>query len=939
MTLYRNWIIGILIIWTTLWGSLHAQFEWGIQHYKVTDGLGSLEVFQSIEDQKGQLWVATSNGICRFINGQFINETSHMTIPSSTFVSLDMLPNGTLVAMNFGHCPVFLYPNKAFKQVPFGDLYRYSSKFKYWKDDLYVGSNSNIFIARIEADSSQFEILQSLDGDYKDIFPYRDAIYILGRNEIVKWQPKINRLDTIAQDYIVSERFTKIDNLLLWETSKGWRQLDITGISNPSAVPIDPSVCFSCGLLSDLRRSIQEDFPTGAFSTVSNQLNISHIYPVQKTSNDAFWVSTYGGGLFYLRLNRGLLYRSQVEEPVRRLFWDKAGLYYLFLDGIGHILSDEMKISKESNEKILNIERSQISRKFFESDPRVRQWFGHHPNISFEIVKPHYIDNYYIDGDRLYIAYRFYGIECISGTGLLEPNIAIPQRISGIEKFGEYIVVAAENKLTFLVDSKIAKVIYLNDNMPGEIYDIKKGKEELLVATSRGLYSINNQLNIASIEDLSGMNIKTLAIDLDSNFVWLGTYSGLARWNRKKIQFLGQFTKELAHETKTIQINNGQIATGTNSGLFVHDIRVLNQYLGAQPCQFSTFKLENNDRFVESTYTLKIPYKSLASGIRLQYDLVCNEWINKSDVWYRMDQGDWTSIANPSNTFKLPIFKSGKYILEIKTTAANGNEWIYPQVITIEIDPPFLKSIPFFLLMTLLIGGLGMYGYKNWLKARYSRQLAKLEEDYYKELMEQKYQAALMNPHLIINLLSITQSELLKNRSKGIKDLGKFAGFINNIFQYLRKGKIKLHHEIEFLKAYLEVVAAYVQDFKVKVVIDPFLEKELSQWSLDPMLLQPIVENAIIHGLHPSDKTPRRLYLSIKWIGNGLIKVIIMDNGVGLSSTNGTSRSGSIIRKRLQYLQAKYHNDITWVLQDRSQLEPRLSGAINCLILPVYRQD
>jgi sensor histidine kinase YesM len=140
---------------------------------------------------------------------------------------------------------------------------------------------------------------------------------------------------------------------------------------------------------------------------------------------------------------------------------------------------------------------------------------------------------------------------------------------------------------------------------------------------------------------------------------------------------------------------------------------------------------------------------------------------------------------------------------------------------------------------------------------------------------------AQMNPHFIFNSLNSIRAYVISSETKKASDyLTKFARLIRNILHYSSLDTITLEAELEALNLYVELEQMrHRSDFGYSVEIDPDIN--LRKILVPPLIFQPYVENAIVHGLTPK-QGPRSLQIIIGQTSAKLL-VTIRDNGVGRS--------------------------------------------------------
>ncbi len=137
-----------------------------------------------------------------------------------------------------------------------------------------------------------------------------------------------------------------------------------------------------------------------------------------------------------------------------------------------------------------------------------------------------------------------------------------------------------------------------------------------------------------------------------------------------------------------------------------------------------------------------------------------------------------------------------------------------------------------------------------------------------------------MKPHFIFNVLSSIGGFMNQNNSTqaGVY-LAKFARLIRNVLEQSNKELIALNKEIELLRYYLELQQLrFPNRFEFEIDTEEIFESE--QLFIPPMLLQPLVENAIEHGFSTL-KEPGKLILTFTQ-NEDTLSIEIMDNGVGI---------------------------------------------------------
>ncbi|WP_417350542.1 tetratricopeptide repeat protein [Flavobacterium alkalisoli] len=175
---------------------------------------------------------------------------------------------------------------------------------------------------------------------------------------------------------------------------------------------------------------------------------------------------------------------------------------------------------------------------------------------------------------------------------------------------------------------------------------------------------------------------------------------------------------------------------------------------------------------------------------------------------------------------------------------------------------------------------------------------------------EQKALHLQMNPHFVFNCLGSISSFIVQNGTdSAIKYLSKFSKLMRLTLEYSKESLIPIDKEIEGLQNYLELEQLrFNKLFDFSIVKDSHIEDDMA---IPPLLLQPFIENAIIHGLVPK-KEKGIIHVDFALNGDKLV-CTVTDNGIGFtkskelkenSVTVHKSMALEITRKRLEVIQA-----------------------------------
>lgn len=141
-----------------------------------------------------------------------------------------------------------------------------------------------------------------------------------------------------------------------------------------------------------------------------------------------------------------------------------------------------------------------------------------------------------------------------------------------------------------------------------------------------------------------------------------------------------------------------------------------------------------------------------------------------------------------------------------------------------------------------------------------------------------------MNPHFIFNSLNSIGDYMLKNDTQSASDyLSKFAKLMRLTLENSEKKEILLSEDISLLKTYMDIERKRFQHrFNYIISVDETIDTE--DILVPPMILQPFIENSIIHGLSQQDESG---FITISFKANdNMLICSVDDNGVGRSQNH-----------------------------------------------------
>lgn len=438
---------------------------------------------------------------------------------------------------------------------------------------------------------------------------------------------------------------------------------------------------------------------------------------------------------------------------------------------------------------------------------------------------------------------------------------------------------------------------------------------------------------------LSSDNIYSLAVGRDG-YVWVGTEKGVDRIALDA----GGLVKEIRHYGKEegfagIEVSQNAVCTDRLGNVWFGTIHGATRYnpkadftdrtppslqltglrLFFDPVQKTAYG-SGGEGWYNLPKSLELPHEQN----HLRFDFIGLHLRNPNGVHYRWRLDGFDPDWSPETNEQQAVYSNlppGHYLFRVKARNADGvwsPEVTYPFVIT----PPFYATWPFrtgtVLAAVLLVWLLVRLRIRR-IKRRNRDQLEKLELEKSKvELerslleLEQKALRLQMNPHFIFNALNSIQGYITRNDTGEAKRLlAKFAKLMRLILENSRQPLTSIAQEAELLSNYLELEkVSHGNRFRYQVEVDDSLIPDAVL--IPVMLIQPFVENAVLHGVrHRPDGGAVSLHFRLH---EGLVECTITDNGIGRKKSAAMAQQSpsghhsaalTITEERLEHMNAE----------------------------------
>jgi len=209
----------------------------------------------------------------------------------------------------------------------------------------------------------------------------------------------------------------------------------------------------------------------------------------------------------------------------------------------------------------------------------------------------------------------------------------------------------------------------------------------------------------------------------------------------------------------------------------------------------------------------------------------------------------------------------------------------------------FGERFPFFtqvVLLGILFGVLVSYVFVS-LERINEERLQRIESEKAAMEAELRLVQSQMEPHFLFNTLANVRSLIDSDPRRAGDMLETFVAFLRTSLRSGRERTVPLEQELDVVKSYLDLYAMRMGE-RLRYRID--LPEALRGVRIPPLLIQPLVENAVKHGLEPSINGGEVMVSAERADKRILIRVI--DSGAGIKETAGGSGIGlENVRRRL----------------------------------------
>lgn len=857
-------------------------------------------IYALYENREGCIWVANSNkniyeirNDSAFIIKGIESTSQKLQSEAQEIYQLYVDDSLNIYAKTWVHAIKFLKHDR-YRAV---DLDQGVLKTPYYEQVLKIGDvymsvwnhtvvpaliyRKNLLYKFIDKNNGHDNFVVTLDGAgmIKYCRRFGSDLYFSWHNKIVKLDSCFEKTEIPIKDIILN--FTKDGNNHLWVA------------------------CYRNGL----REYDEKD------SLINHYFEGITINDVMADNSNGLWVSTDGQGIYHCpNINESYYDKSSpLGKPVSFIKEIKKDLF---------VATNDVHVFKITDKNIRTVEKA-----LYELNDQPLDI------ISFK--------------DNFLVCYNSH-IETINKKGFAKvfskKPFFLPYRALSCDN--DTLALLGRNRITFVHENNeysFNEYLFHNIKFDFKTYAFIRSKKGLLVASDKGVFCFENGRTFqpAYLKQTGDFLIKQIKQDFEGNYWFCTKNNGLFKLtpDEKVLHYalpaglerdiindlyfidansfllcsntglyyhsgpvhksiIGNLKKIYTGEVQTAAFYADRIYVGTKNGLVVLNSRVLS---AKQRVNFNLRAIYVNSQWADTSDLKGLHYWQ--NALELKFDVIT--YSNASfAIRYRLEGAISDSGIVNSDKLNFMELPPGNY-----TLTANPVSDLLPApiVVSFAIVPAFWQTTWFLLLMVLL--GLLLIVLAGWLLFKYYRARALKKSDAEKLIAEYRLIAlkAQINPHFMSNCIAAIQHLILQNKVNEANEyLAKFSFLVRQVLNLSSKPLVPLKEEVEIIELYIKLERLRFDKIAVEFHIDPQID--VGATFIPPLLTQPIIENAIWHGLLPlgQDKTPL-LSLSIVREG-GFIRFIIQDNGVGrvLSgksiSNSRESKGIAITRQRIENL-------------------------------------
>ncbi|MFY0254599.1 histidine kinase [Chitinophaga sp. 30R24] len=930
-----------------------------IRNYNVKDGLSNATVYAAVQDKDGFIWFATPTGVSKFDGKRFRNYAKKDGLTDNEVVKLAADSKGRVWFFTLNGKPSF-YDKTVIHSEENDSSLGFNSRSHYMQY-AFEGKGGYIWFLNTNNRIVQYNgkkiVYDKLGASGSDLFflmrndsifhPLQASFHLESVTDPNNPSQKIFPVCPYPlNDPALRTRVNNNANVIIRNTVYSYTSKDAICFFNGVDWGIHDDISHICidkdNLWVGTQRALY--FLKGYFKNehkVIRLLDNHFITSLLKDRDGNIWITTFGDGVYNI---------------------PSKNFYFSYLDNTNGLVSHSIfSISKDNKNDLLLIGQNAGILNTIDAENNIRAFTldTSSGRNSVLTILPHGDDNVLVGTDN-----GLYNFNTVAKRSSLLTAVKMLKDVD-IAPSGK-IRIAAKNQVIALNDYTIADL----DMLVTSIASINDSA--YYVGTNNGLYfctDSDRQLVPAGEDTLRKVSIKDLKW-IDGS-LWIGTsdqgiyvmhhdtvVKHLSTANNLASDICQQLYYNAAghlyvatnHGVSEIDVKKQVITRNitSNDGLMSDDIRgvytdgdILYIATSNGLCYFNADHIPvdtvppviylNNIRYGDSTFLAMNDFVHLykrKASFEAEFGTIVFDLPDLVEYQYNFS-GDTTNgwVTTMSNIIPFPDLQPGDYKLMVRARKYKS-DWSNTLTLSVNIMPRWYQQ--WWARGILLLAGLLLVLVVLRYIIRRIKQAEKRKTEYNRRIAELEAKALTnqMNPHFIFNSLNSVQHLILEKEEKqALNFLADFATLMRQMLNNSRKSYISLEEEIAFLTRYLELEKIrFAHSFTYHFT----MEEALKDYTIyiPPMIIQPIVENAIKHGLAPKNISG---YMEIRLeMVDDLLYCSVDDDGIGWDKSNSIKSSRLI----------KHESTALSVIKERLQIIKSFNGSVGKLeIIDKFKSD
>lgn len=964
MNKIKQFYVIIFLIFYFLTNAQNLKFD----NYTSKDGLISDEVYNLYQDQKGYIWLFTSYGTMKYNGKKFEQVLKNLPFNESFIYSFYENKNGEKWAAN-SNAKIFQIRNDSAFVVNGTENISQSLKESVSEIlQIYVDDNLNIFVC---TKSNSYKFIKSQN--YK---PLTLNNRIASDSILFTAMEFENKILVVCDFFDVPIK----ENLL----KKNFMKIKYTNLKDKNFVySFNSKLCSKPKCFKRYAKDIY--FASNSSLGHINENNIiteisinSIILNYTKDINNHLWVACYNGGLYELDEHNKIINHYFETKTINDIMCDSENGLWISTDGYGlfHCKKiDELHFDGELGNSIGFIKKienelfiaNSTGDVFLVGKNEIKKIKS--KNNGTNVVEPLDIiklDNEYLISNRttVDVLKRDKGFKDISRKNK-EVTYAYQLKVIGgdsiifLQRRG-FCVVYKLNVIdtvrfiykTNFCEIRNKKVLFATDNGVYELFKDKLIQPKYLKPTTNcnvtkiyqdpfnnfwfctkgyGLFKLTNKNELIHYTVENGLPSNIIHdISFNTNHsILLSTNIGLFQSSKFK-----KWIEVYPEQVKSAFGFKNNIYFTTRDGLIIQkDINLIEE----RPIYFNLASVLINDNTINDKQIGNLRYDQ--NSLEFNFDIISFS-SSIPDIIYQLNTEKKDITQNQQIIFQNLI--PGNYTL----TASLNHHKSIPIVIPFTIIPAFWQTTWFFGLCIVL--SLLICIYSIWKIFKYYKIKENKKNEANRLITEYKLIAlkAQINPHFMSNCLTAIQHLIISGKVDAANQyLAKFSLLVRQVLNFSSKPLVTLKEELEIAQLNIELEQLRFENrFLFEIVLDKKLD--LNTIFVPPLILQPIIENAIWHGLIPLKKTKKAKLIVKIYIKEDAIFINIEDNGVGRKRSENSignlkeSKGIDITKQRIFNLNDYYNTSkADLVYEDLFDTNNNAIGTRVIIVLPLNLQQ